>query len=260
MGKASSSKKVSRAASTGGGRTARGAKPWLWYLGVFLVVGLGVAGIWQSRAEYREELAAGSSDTPPVANRDHWHSAYGVYLCDTFADPLTNERDPKGIHTHGDGIIHVHPSVRSAAGENATLGVFIDAVQMTLTDDEIRLPGGKSYKEGDTKCDGKPGIVQVSVDGGKPVTEDIRDIRFTDRQLLTIAFAPKGTELPKPPSEPGLDNLSDVAPPDTVPLPTGTGTTVAPEATVPDGTATTVPEGAATTAPEGDGSTSTSAP
>ncbi|MBW3615885.1 MAG: hypothetical protein KY439_11355 [Actinobacteria bacterium] len=80
MGRASSSKKVSRAASTGGGRTARGAKPWLWYAVMGLVVALGVAGIVTSRQERRSELASGESLTPPAVGRDHWHAAYGIYL------------------------------------------------------------------------------------------------------------------------------------------------------------------------------------
>ncbi len=211
MGRASSSKKVARAASTGGGRTTRGARPLGWYAAIILVVVLGVSGIVFSRAERREELAAGADLTAPAVGRDHWHAAYGIYLCDEFSPPLTDERDPKGIHTHGDGIIHIHPNVRSAAGEKSTLALYADAVRMTLTDSEIKLPGGKSFKEGDTKCGGKDGIVQVKVDD-KVVTENIRDIKYTDRQLLTIAFAPKGAELPEPPSRPGLDNLTDVAP------------------------------------------------
>ncbi len=246
MGRASSSKKVSRAASTGGGRTARGAKPWLWYAAMGLVVLLGVAGIVTSRQERRSELAAGASQAPPAVGRDHWHSAYGVYLCNEFAPNITSERDPKGIHTHADGVIHIHPNVRSAAGPNATLGVFADAVQMRLTDEEIRLPGGKSFKEGSTKCEGKAGIVQVQIDGEKVVTEGIRDIKFTDRQLLTIAFAPKGAKLPPTPTAGQLDNLTDVAPPATVPVP-------------PQPTETTTAEGATTTAPA-EGSTSTTAP
>src|SRR6476619_3770453 len=119
MGRASSSKKVARAASTGGGRTARGARPLLWYGAITLVVILGVAGIVSSRAEHR--ASASGNTTPPVANKDHWHAAYGVYLCDQFAPPITDTRDPKGIHTHGDGIIHIHPFVRSSSGNNATL-------------------------------------------------------------------------------------------------------------------------------------------
>lgn len=211
-----------------------------------VVVLLGVAGIVTSRQERRSELASSASQAPPVANRDHWHAAYGIYLCNEFAPNITSERDPKGIHTHADGIIHIHPSVRSAAGPNATLGVYADAVQMRLTDEEIRIPGGKSFKEGSTKCEGKPGIVQVQIDGDKVVNENIRDIKFTDRQLLTIAFAPEGAILPRTPTASGLDNLTDVAPPSTVPVP-------------PQTTETTTAEGATTTAPA-DGNTSTTAP
>src|SRR5688572_1252934 len=116
MGRASSSKKVARAASTGGGRTARASRPLGWYAAIALVVILGVSGIVFSRAERREELAAGADDSAPVANQDHWHAAYGIYACDAFLAPLSDERDPKGIHSHADGIIHIHPFVRSAAG------------------------------------------------------------------------------------------------------------------------------------------------
>lgn len=253
MGRASSSKKVARAASTGGGRTTRGARPLGWYAAIVLVVVLGVSGIVFSRAERRQELAVGTNLTPPVAGRDHWHSAYGVYLCDEFAPPITDERGPKGVHTHADGIIHNHPSVRSASGSKSTLSLYADAVRMTLTDSEIRLPGGKSYKEGETKCGGKEGIVQVKVND-KVVTENIRNIKFADRQLLTIAFAPKGAELPEPPSKPGLDNLTDVAPEGQQPPPVQVP--VDPNATPPAEGTPAPAEGA----PAEGGATPTSAP
>ena len=207
MGRASSSKKVARAASTGGGRTARGAKPVIWYTVIVLVVLLGVGGIVFSRAERRDELAAGADGSAPVANVDHWHAAYGIYLCDSFAPKITNERDPKGIHTHADGIIHIHPFVRSAAGRNATLGVFADAVDMTLEDDELEVPGGKTYKSGDTKCGDEPGIVQVKVND-EVITEDLGGIRLNDDDLVTIAFAPEGAEIPPPPSAGDLARLN----------------------------------------------------
>lgn len=248
MGRASSSKKVARAASTGGGRTARGARPIVWYAAIVVVVLLGVSGIVFSRAERREELAAGADGSAPVANVDHWHAAYGIYLCDSFAPKITNERDPKGIHTHADGIIHIHPFVRSAAGKNATLGVFADAVDMTLEDGELEVPGGTSYKSGDTKCGDETGIVQVKVND-EVITENVDKIRLKDQDLVTIAFAPKGAELPAPPSAGDLARLN----PETEqiePLPTETTTSAA------EG------EGAATTvAPaEGDTSTTTAAP
>ena len=237
MGRASSSKKVARAASTGGGRTARGSRPLGWYAAIALVVILGVLGIAVSRSENRSQV--GADTTPPVANKDHWHAAYGVYLCDQFAPPITDERDPKGIHTHGDGIIHIHPFVRSSSGNNATLKVFADATGMDLSDNELQLPGGKSYKSGDTKCGDKTGIVQVKVND-KVITDNVADINPKDGDLITIAFAPKGAELPPPPSAADLARLN----PQTEQIEPATGAT------------TTTVAGGAT----GDSTTTTAAP
>lgn len=257
MGRASSSKKVARAASTGGGRTARGARPLGWYAAIALVVILGVAGIVSSRAEYRSELAAGADGSAPVANVDHWHAAYGIYLCDSFAPKITNERDPKGIHTHADGIIHIHPFVRSAAGNNATLEVFADAVDMTLTDDELEVPGGKKYESGKTKCGDEVGVVQVKVND-EVLTENVAEFKLEDGDLVTIAFAPEDAELPEPPSAADLARLN----PETEeiePLSEGStteSTSVPAEGTEAD-TSTTVAPAEGT---EGDTSTTTAAP
>jgi hypothetical protein len=215
-----------------------------WYAAIALVVILGVSGIVFSRAERRTELAAGDT-SPPVANVDHWHAAYGVYLCDSFAPNLTDERDPKGIHSHGDGIIHIHPFVRSAAGRNATLGVFADATGLDLSDDELKVPGGKSYKSGDTKCGDKAGVVQVKVND-KVITEEVANIKLTDQALITIAFAPKGAELPTPPTADDLSRLN----PETEQVEPATETTAS---TVPGETTTTA-------AGAGDASTTTAAP
>lgn len=249
MGRASSSKKVARAASTGGGRTARGARPFLWYAAIAAVVLLGVSGIVFSRAERREELAAGADGSAPVANVDHWHAAYGIYVCGSFAPQITDDRDPKGIHTHADGIIHVHPFVRSAAGRNATLQVFADAVDMTLTDDELEIPGGKTYTSGETKCGDEVGIVQVKV-GDKVITEEIANIKLDDQALVTIAFAPKGAELPAPPSAADLARLNPKTE-QIEPLPTAT--TPAPAAEGEGAPATVAPA-------DGDTSSTTAAP
>ena len=245
MGRASSSKKVARAASTGGGRTARGSRPLGWYAAIALVTILGIAGIVFSRAEYREELAAGVDGTAPVANQDHWHAAYGIYACDEFLPPITDERDPKGIHTHADGIIHIHPFVRSAAGRNATLEVFAEAVDLELSDDRIEVPGGDTYEAGDTECDGKDAIVQVKVND-EVVTEEVANIKLNDGDHVTIAFAPKGAEIPAPPSADDLSRLN----PETEeiePLPTETTTAPAPEGDT------------STTAPAADAETTTTA-
>ena len=230
MGKASSNKKVSRAASTGGGRTARGARPYVWWITMALVVLLGIAGIGFSRQQRRDLLASGSGKIAPIANKDHWHVAYGFYLCNSFAPAITDQSDPYGIHTHGDGIIHVHPFVGSAAGHNATLKKFADTVKFTITDTEVKLPGGKAYREGHDKCGGKPGQVQVKVNN-KTITENVALIQLHDGDHMTIAFAPAGAELPEPPSVATLSNLSDVSSSSTVPP--ATGATGTPDTTAP---------------------------
>jgi hypothetical protein len=209
MGRASSGKKVARAAGTGGGRTARGRQPWAWYTGLTAVILIGSLLVYTSRSERQDKLSAGSAVAPSAANKDHWHAAYGVYICGVFQPPVTNERDPLGIHTHGDGVIHIHPFGNAASGRNAVLGKFADAAQFTLKSGEIKLPGGKRYKDGD-KCEGKPGVLQVRRDG-KLVPGDPRKVRFLkDRSLITIAFVPKGTKIPDPPSASELDQLTDV--------------------------------------------------
>lgn len=229
MARPSSTKKVSRAAQTGGGRTTRGSQSLLYWGVIALVVILGVAGVAVSRDQRLDALEPGS-DVAPRAGQDHWHTAYGIYICDQFIDPITDQRDPEGIHTHADGVIHVHPLVRRAAGRNARLSKFFDAVRLDLSDTEIEVPGGETYSEGDDECDGEPGVMQLKVKGEeKVITTNIEDFVFDqDRQVITIAFAPKDADIPLPPSEATLDNLSDVAPTSTTaPAGADTSTTVA---------------------------------
>jgi hypothetical protein len=263
MGKASSSKKVARAASTGGGRTVRGRQPLLYWAVIVLTVVLGTAGVVASRNQRLHSISANGA-TPPRAGKDHWHVAYGTYICDHFEPSIpNNNEDPFGIHTHGDGIIHVHPYVNSAAGKNAVLGQFAKTMHMTLNAGELHVPARKDYKDGDAACPGKPGRVEVQIFNSLADTTghlakiDPSQIPLKNGQLLTIAFVPKGTRLPPPPSGPTLNNLSDVAratttttAPPVVPLtgtsaPAGaTSTTGAPPtttvSTTPATTATTV--------------------
>src|SRR5688500_8951767 len=98
-------KKVTRAAMTGGGRTSRGTTSWIYWVVMTLVVVLGTAAIVVSRDERRDEIAASDSLTRPKVGEDHWHAAYGIFICDKFVSPFTEQRDPEGIHTHSDGVI-----------------------------------------------------------------------------------------------------------------------------------------------------------
>ena len=253
MGRASSSKKVARAARAAG-RPGTG-RNWLWPAAIVALVALGVTLVVISRG-----TDEASAEAPTFG--DHWHAAYGVYTCDGFAEPLADRNgDANGIHSHEDGLIHIHPTSSQATGDNATLSVFTEEVELGLEDDRLEVPGGDTFVEGEDECDGEPGQVRLAVwddpsdETPEILTEDVADLRLGENQLITIAFAPEGPELPKPPSAPELAAPSDLQPPQ------GSVPTDQSVPASPGETSTTAPPdpGASTTAPPSD-STTTSAP
>jgi hypothetical protein len=207
-----------------------------------VVVLLGTAGVVYSR----EQRAPDNSR--PVASGagragDHWHSAIGFYICGTFAPDISEAADPLGIHTHADGVVHTHPFTSRAAGKKAKLGVFFDTVKAKVTSTELKLPGQDAKKNGD-KCGDKPATVQVKTwSSREPAAEgtvykgDPSDIRLLDNQLITVAFVPDGTDIPRPPSEPKLDALTDLG---TTPVPDELAN---PSSTIPGEASSTVPGG-----------------
>lgn len=226
MGKASSNKKVARAAKAGGGRArAAGERNLLFPAALAVVVILGTLLVVYAREDRSAEALEA-----PIAFEDHWHSAYGFYVCDEFLPDLPEFTAPQngGNHTHGDGLMHIHPFSPARAGENATLeNWLIDAGAVlgggdSIDENTLGIPGDGDYVEGETECQGEvegDPIVQVAVwetaiaalEGEEPdrvVTEDFGSIRFeTDGQAFTIAFAPEGAELPPPPSVEGLSGV-----------------------------------------------------
>ncbi len=160
MAKASSSKKVARAAGLGGSRAYGSRPPWGFYFAVVLLVILGVVGVYNSR-EYRQNQINNQGNGQPAVNMaTSWFEGFAVDICGKLQPPVKTNKDPFGITTKGDGIIYINPTVKSAAGHNATLGKFASAIGMTLNAAEIQLPGGKLYQVGDN-CQGKPGHVYV---------------------------------------------------------------------------------------------------
>jgi hypothetical protein len=169
-------------------------------------------------------------------------------------EPLDEEYFESGVHSHDDGVIHWHPQA-AATGDRAKLGVFLDVYDITLTDTKLQFPedqnDGAVYEEGVTKCGDEDGELKVLVwdrydSTGDPATyvTNFDDIRIkNDGMAITIAFVPKGTDVPKPPS---AANLPELGAADTGGV---TPTTVG-------GTTATTTAGATTTAPSGATSTS----
>jgi len=266
MGKASSAKKVARAARAGGSTKQR-KRNLAFPLGIVAIIIVGALVIFVARGS--NETASAASPT----TNDHWHAAFGIYVCDTFLPAVADgPTDTKGIHTHGDGIIHIHPFSGGSAGNNAKMKVFADQVGLGLSSSGFTMPDGTEYKNG-YDCNGTPAVVTVSQwnnadelikDPNTPpdvvYTKDFGSIHFAnDRMAFTLAVAPEGTTIPGPPSLTTLNSLTDVTTTTSLDLSglTGSSTTVA------GGASTTLAPGVSTTvipdttvAPGGTGSTS----
>jgi len=166
----------------------------------------------------------------PVVNVDHWHSVYGVWDCTAaggeggWVPPFQSTTDNSGIHSHGDGLIHIHPFFEWSAGENAQLWIFADEMGITLTDSTLELDDGQVLTEG-TDCGGEPAVlhirrwetdIELRFDPDAVpaiVTTNLSSERFlNDREVWTIALAPLDAQLPLPPQI-RFDTLNTVTTP-----------------------------------------------
>lgn len=255
MGKASSSRKVARAAGIGGGRTYRGRTPWT-YFGVIALIGLlGIVGTVTSRDRRLSQINNRGGSQPTVGTT--WHEGYAIYECGKFVPAITKANNPQGITTSTPGIILIQPKVKAAAGHNATLGKFSAAAGIRLNAAELQVPGGTLYQDS-AKCGSQPGHVYVKEFGyaGATVGQlyngarhqlaklDPRDVPLKDQVLITIAFVPasESSQIPPPPGyvDTNLNNTGTSS--------TST-TTTPPSTTIPATTTTTRPATTSTTRP-----------
>jgi hypothetical protein len=193
---------------------------------------------------------------------DHWHAAYAIYDCDHFIAPLTDvTQDATGLHTHGDSLMHIHPFATTYTGKGADIGNWGITTGLKLTDTSINA-AGINRKNGDS-CGSAKGIVQLKVwdsptaKTGRLITANLAKYAPQEFTLWTLAFVPKGTDIPKPPQQ-AIDALqapSDVTgattPPSseiTIPPTGSTGTT--PSGSTPP-SSTAPPSSTPTTAPPG---------
>jgi hypothetical protein len=241
----SSTKKAAKLAKSGQGKKVRFQGGTLFPMVVTIVVVLGLALIVYSRQSRPSVDASGA----PLQS-DHWHHAYGFYLCDTWFKLEGNAEQPgtdnytqyarTGIHSHDDGLIHWHPFSSASVGSNATLGVFLDTYDVKLTNDKLTFPETQraaletqlagqepprddvlGWEDGD-KCtvDGseKSGALKVVVwnnftdtDNGTTYIADFDNIRLDrDQMVVAIAFVPEGTDVTMPPWAPDLPSLGEV--------------------------------------------------
>lgn len=239
----SSTKKAAKLANKGKGRTVRFQGGTVFPLAVAVTIILGLALIVYSR----QTLPAADA-SPPTIN-DHWHAAYGFYLCDGWVQLNGNleERDSRGqftntnfvrtgIHSHDDGVIHWHPYNSRGVGRNAVLGVFLETYEVELTNDSITFASagaygpnpsflgdaptvtGAEFIEGETQCDGEDAEVSVKAfgsftdtDGGTRYIANMDEVHLdNDGMVFGIYFTAEGAAQPMPPWAQQLPQLGAV--------------------------------------------------
>lgn len=196
MGKASSSKKVARAAKAAGRPGTKKSYAWP---AIGAVVVLGVVLIIASFG------GSASSNQPPRIG-DHWHAAYGVWNCDSYMAPFADVAgDRTGIHTHQDGLMHMHPFSSRVTGEGANIKAFGEDVGLEVTDTSIEGLG-LDLENGDECGGGEAATVRLLVWDNpadtepETITKDIAAYNPPDASIWALVFAPEDTEIPMPDS------------------------------------------------------------
>jgi hypothetical protein len=232
--------------------------PVKWYGSLVLICILGVALVLYSRYELQHP----SPGVAPTVG-SHWYAALGFDVCGTQQPNLPANPTTGGvpdIRTDGDGVIQIAPTSAASAGNNATLGRFVNLYPgLTVAPTSLHIPGKPTYRSG-TRCPsgtpqaGRPAQVDIAVwssftgPGSTSPTSASHpaSVKLADGQLITVAFVPRGTSVSKPSSIVAL--LNDRAQ-------SGSTSTTVPPTSVPPTTATTTAPATSTTAP----STSTTA-
>jgi hypothetical protein len=217
MARSNSGRSVARAASTGGGATYRGQMPVNWYAALVVIVLVGLGSVALAKYNYNRTAPA----VEPTTNTT-WHAALAFDICGTMepALPASPPGGTTGLTSAGSGVLVVAPRSASEAGANATLGKFASGYTgLTLTNTTVQYPHGVLYQNGQrcakgTPDAGKVGEVrarwwvlsnQTGTNGAAEMTGGLNtvqpgDLRFVNRQVITVFFGPDNATIPKPPS------------------------------------------------------------
>jgi hypothetical protein len=176
------------------------------------IVLVGVGAIAASKNE-REDI----DETGPGIG-DHWHAVLGINICGEWVPDVAPYESAKGIHSHGDGFIHMHPTGTAGAHKNATVGLFLEQADYKVTDSSVKIPG-QDIKENGDKCkdlDNQAAGLRWSVNGkDKPLRTDPADYVPENGDVIAIAFLPQKTPIGTPPTAEKGETPTDVAPTNT---------------------------------------------
>ena len=164
-----------------------------------LIVAIFVVGVALIVLAKNDKSGTASAKGAGAKINDHWHAAIGINLCGTWQANLPQYEAATGVHSHGDGYMHLHPVAAAGAGRNANVGLFYKQAGDKISAGEIKL-GKQTYKNGD-KCealDKKPGLVRWTVNGQEK-TGNPGSYAPNDRDVIALAFVPKDADIGTPP-------------------------------------------------------------
>jgi hypothetical protein len=221
----------------------------MWLVATVAIIVVGALLIVFSRADRHDASAV----SPKIG--EHFHAFLGVNICGEwlanapeFHQRAGEGRLNAGIHSHGDGLIHIHPFSSDEAGDHATLGRFMDYGGWSVSSDEIKTWAGSTHRNGQ-ECNGATpgkGTIQWKVGRHnepwptKARTGNPADYHPKNGDIVAIYFVPKGSPLDQPPSaNSSLDSIEDLGGQPATPQTPASSTP--PASGVPDSTATTAP-------------------
>jgi hypothetical protein len=204
-----------------------------WNMGIALVAVVGIALLVITVVNRRESADAaprpGNEATGEAG--DHWHASLDVNVCGQWLNPAPefetradSSEIPVGIHSHGDGLVHIHPFNSSESGDNATLGRFFDYGGWSMSSDSLDLwpgsDGQAQQEENGDECTTPDGTKQKGTLtwylNGKKQSGNPSDYKPKDDDKIVVVFAPSGTTLESleatagpPPNQQGLQTPVD---------------------------------------------------
>jgi hypothetical protein len=181
-----------------------------------VIVGLAIGAVFARANSTGTAFAYGGASGLDPSNgisapnlSTHWHAALGVYACDEWlgsdghpgiwywpAHTPSGEpalaADPSryaGLHSHGDGLIHIEPGGPAEEGRNATLGLYFREGGWKISQRGFTFLSTR-VQNGD-ECDGAPGKLRWYVNGTQ-YTGDPADYRIADGDVIVVAFTSDG--------------------------------------------------------------------
>lgn len=127
---------------------------------VVAMVGVVIVAIADDDSVGENDSARPAISSPRI--NDHWHAPLSISICAVRQPNIPTFTGPEGIHTHGDGIIHMHPFIPAGETTGAAIGKFFEYGGGQLTASSLRIPGSSdTHVSGRIICEGESASLNV---------------------------------------------------------------------------------------------------